>query len=124
MQMAQIAQCSAVFRAHAPSKIWISQMIIACELRHVLENAQALLDSFLSLRRQIAPIRQHIILDVIALLRGHLLPHPLTVAHVLLLLRGQLPKTSLILEHPLLVLVTEALRLIVSIRIVIILRAS
>jgi hypothetical protein len=123
VQMAQIAQCSAIFRAHAPSKIWVSQMFIACELRHVLENAQALLNRFLSLRWQIAPARQHIIPDVIALLRGHLLPHPFTVAHVLLLLRGQLPKTSLILEHPLPVLGAKAW-LPIRIPIVIILRAS
>jgi hypothetical protein len=124
VQMAQIAQCSAVFRAHAPSKIWVPQMFIARELGHVLENAQALLDGFLSLWRQIAPGGQHIILNVIALLRGHLLPHPFTVAHVLLLLWGQLPKTSLILEHPLSVLGAKALLLIVSIRIVIVLPAS
>ena len=124
MQMTQIAQCSAVFCAHAPSKIWVPQMFIARELGHVLENAQSLLDSFLSLRRQIAPGGQHIILNVIALLRGHLLPHPLAVAHVLLLLWGQLPKTSLILKHPLLVFGAEALLLIVSIRIVIVLPAS
>jgi hypothetical protein len=99
-------------------------MFIARELRHVLEHAQALLDGFLSLWRQIAPGGQHIILNVIALLRGHLLPHPFTVAHVLLLLRGQLPKTSLILEHPLPVLGAKALWLPIRIRIVIILRAS
>src|ERR1700686_5526998 len=64
MQMTQIAQCSAVFCAHAPSKIWVPQMFIARELVHVLENAQSLLDSFLSLRRQIAPGGQHIILNV------------------------------------------------------------
>jgi hypothetical protein len=124
VQMAQIAQCSAVFRAHAPSKIRVPQMFIARELRHVLENAQALLDGFLSLWRQIAPGRQHFIFNVIALLRRHLLPHTLTVAHVLLLLWGQLPKASLILEHPLLIFGAEALLLIVSIRIVIVLPAS
>jgi len=124
VQMAQIAQRSAVFRAHAPSKIWVPQMFIARELRHVLENAQALLDGFLSLWRQIAPSGQYIIFNVIALLRGHLLPHPLTVAHVLLLLWGQLPKASLILEHPLLVFGAEALWLPIRIRIVIVLPAS
>jgi hypothetical protein len=122
--MAQIAQCNAVFHAHAPSKIWVPQMFIACELGHVLENAQALLDGFLSLWRQIAPGGQHIILNVIALLRGHLLPHSLAVTHVLLLLWGQLPKASLILKDPLSIFGAEALLLIVSIRIVIVLPAS
>ena len=97
VQMAQIAQRSAVFWAHAASEVRVVQMLIARELRHVLKNAQTLLDSFLSLRRQIAPSRQHFIFNVIALLRRHLLPDALAVAHILLLLRRQLPKALLIL---------------------------
>ena len=98
-------------------------MLVACKLRHVLENAQPLLDSFLSLWRQVAPVRQHFIFNVIALLRRHLLPHPLAVAHVLLLLRRQLPKALLILKHPLSLFRAEAL-LVISIAIVVVLRAS
>jgi hypothetical protein len=101
VQMAQIAQRSAVFFAHPPSEVGVSEMLIARKLRHVLKNTQALLNRFLPLRRQIAPGRQHLIFDVIALLGSHLLPHSLAVAQVLLLLRRQLPKASLILEHPL-----------------------
>ena len=55
-------------------------MLIACEFGHVLENAQTLLDGFLSLWRQSAPIRQHIIFNVIPLLWRHLLPHALAIA--------------------------------------------
>jgi hypothetical protein len=124
MQMAQIAQRSAVFFAHPPSKIWVPQMLIARELRHVLKNSQALLNRFLSLRRQIAPVRQHIIFNVIALLGSHLLPHSLAVAHVLLLLRRQLPKASLILEHPLSILGAEPLWLPICVGTVIVLSAS
>lgn len=124
MQMAQIAQRSAVFFAHAPSEVGIPQMLITRELRHVLQYAQALFNRFLSLRRQIAPVRQHIIFNVIALLGSHLLPHSLAVAHVLLLLRRQLPKASLILKHPLSIFGAEALWLPVGIGIVIVLRAS
>ena len=98
-------------------------MLIASELGHVLENAQTLLDSFLSLRRQIAPSRQHFIFNVIALLRRHLLPDALAVAHILLLLRRQLPKALLILEHPLSLFGTEAL-LVISVGIVIVLPAA
>jgi hypothetical protein len=61
---------------------------------------------------------------VIALLRGHLLPHPLTVPHVLLLLWGQLPKASLILKNSLLVFGAESLLLVISVGIVVILPAS
>ena len=95
VQMAQIAQRSAVFWAHTASKVGVVQMLVARELRHILENAQTLLDGLLSLWRQIAPGWQHFIFNVIALLRRHLLPHPLAVAHILLLLRRQLPKALL-----------------------------
>jgi hypothetical protein len=121
--MAQIAERSAIFFAHTPSKVGVVQMLVACELRHILKNAQTLLDGFLSLWRQIAPRRQHFIFNVIALLLRHLLPYPLAVTHVLLLLRRQLPKALLILEHPLSIFGAEAL-LIISIGIVIVLRAS
>jgi hypothetical protein len=123
VQMAQIAQRSAVFWAHAASEVRVVQMLIARELRHVLKNAQTLLDSFLSLRRQIAPSRQYFIFNVIALLRRHLLPDALAVAHILLLLRRQLPKALLILEHPLSLFGTEAL-LVISVGIVIVLPAA
>src|SRR3984893_12634662 len=124
MHMAQIAQRSAIFWTHTASKVRVVQMLVARVLRHVLEHAQALLDGFLSLWRQSAPARQHFIFNVIALLRGHLLPHPLAIAHVLLLLRRQLPKALLILEHPLSVFGTEAL-LVISIAVaVIVLSAS
>ena len=123
VQMAQIAQRSAVFWTHSASKVRVVKMLVACKLRHVLENAQPLLDSLLSLWRQVAPVRQHFIFNVIALLRRHLLPHPLAVAHVLLLLRRQLPKALLILKHPLAFFGAEAL-LVISIAIVVVLRAS
>jgi hypothetical protein len=49
--MAQIAQRGAVFFAHTARKVGVSQMLIARELRHVLEDAETLLDGFLSLWR-------------------------------------------------------------------------
>jgi hypothetical protein len=123
VEMAQIAQRSAIFRAHTASKVGVVQMLIARELRHVLKNAQTLLDGFLSLQRQIAPSRQHFIFNVITLLRRHLLPDALAVAHILLLLRRQLPKALLILEHPLSLIGIEAL-LVISVGIVIVLPAA
>jgi hypothetical protein len=98
-------------------------MLVACELGHILENTQTLLNGFLSLRRQSAPIRQHFIFNVIPLLLRHLLPDPLAVAHVLLLLRRQLPKASLILEDPLSIFGAEPL-LVISVAVVTILPAS
>src|ERR1700676_5331848 len=107
--MAEIAQRSAVFCAHTASKVGVVQMLVARELGHVLKNAETLLDGFLSLWRQIAPVRQHLIFNVIPLLRRHLLPHPFAVAQVLLLLRRQLPKASLILEDALSIFGAETL---------------
>ena len=124
VEMAQIAQRSTVFFAHTPREVGVFQMLIARKLGHVLKHAQTLLNRFLSLWRQIAPVGQHFIFDVIALLRRHLLPHVLAVAHVLLLLRRQLPKASLILKNPLPIFGAEALLLVVSVAIVIVLRAS
>jgi hypothetical protein len=122
--MAQIAERSSVFCAHTAGKVGVAQMLVARKLRHVLEHAETLLDGFLPLWRQIAPSGQYIILNVIALLRGHLLPHPLAVAHVLLLLRRQLAKASLILEDALSIFGAEARWLVISIVVVIVLRAS
>jgi hypothetical protein len=122
MQMAQIAQRSAIFWTHPTSKVGVVQMLISRELRHVLEHTQTLLDGFLSLWRQIAPRGQHVIFNMIALLRRHLLPHPLAVAHILLLLRRQLPKALLVLEHSLSLFGAEVL-LVIFIGIVIILPA-
>jgi hypothetical protein len=123
VQMAQIAQQGAVFCAHTTRKVRVVQMLVARELRHILENAQTLLNGFLSLRRQSAPIRQHFIFNVIALLLRHLLPYPFAVAHVLLLLRRQLPKASLILEDALSLFGAEPL-LVISVAVVTILPAS
>ena len=122
MQMAQIAQRSAIFWTHPTRKIGVVQMLISRELRHVLEYAQTLPDGFLSLWRQIAPRGQNVIFNMIALLRRHLLPHPLAVAHILLLLRRQLPKALLVLEHSLSLFGAEVL-LVIFIGIVIILPA-
>jgi len=98
-------------------------MLVARELRHILENAQTLLDGFLSLWRQSTPGRQHFIFNVIALLLRHLLPHAFAVAHVLLLLRRQLPKALLILQHPL-PLFGAQVSLVISIAVVTILPAA
>lgn len=98
-------------------------MAIARGLGHVPENTEALLDGFLALPRHVSPSRQYIILNVIALLRGHLLPDAAAFAHVLLLLGGELAEALPILQHTLAVFGAEAL-LLVAIASVIIFRAA
>src|SRR5450432_2541698 len=98
-------------------------MAIAGVLRHVPENPQALFNSFLTLWRHVAPGGQHIILDVVALPRGHLLPDAAAFTHILLLLGRQLPEALAILQHPLAVFGAEAL-LLVAIASAIVFRAA
>lgn len=98
-------------------------MSIARRFRHVLQHTQALLDSLLPLLRQIPPRRQHVVLDMFALLRRHLLPHPPAFPHVLLLLRRQLPEALLILYHPLAVFRAQAI-LLLAVATIVILPAS
>jgi hypothetical protein len=123
MLVTEVAQGSAIFVAHAAGKVRIVEVAVTRVFRHVAENAEALLDGFLTLRRHVAPRRQNIILDVIALLRGHLLPHAAAVTHILLLLGSQLAESLAILQNALAVFGAEAL-LLISIATVIIFRAA
>src|SRR5450432_983785 len=112
VEVTEVAQGGAIFVGHAAGKVWIVEVAVARVLWHVLENAEALLDGFLALRRHVSPRRQNVILDVIALLRGHLLPDAAAFAHILLLLRRQLAEALPILQHALAVFGAEALLLV------------
>lgn len=124
MEVAEVAQRGAVLVAHTASKVWIVEVLVTRRLGHVLKNAQALLDGFLALGRHVAPIGQYFILNVVALLRRHLLPDAVAVAHILLLLRRQLPEALLILDHALALFGAEPSLLVTSVGTVVILRAS
>jgi hypothetical protein len=123
VEVTEVAQGGAIFVGHAAGKVWIVEVAVARVLRHVLENAEALLDGFLALRGHIAPGGQDIILDVIALLRSHLLPDVSALTHVLLLLGRQLAESLTILQNALPVFGAEAL-LLAAIASVIIFRAA
>jgi hypothetical protein len=112
MEMAEVAQGGAIFVSHAAGKVWIVEVTVARVLGHVLQNTEALLNGFLALRRHVAPGRQNIVLDVIALLRSHLLPDAATLAHILLLLRRQLAEALAILQDALAVFGAKALLLV------------
>jgi hypothetical protein len=121
VKVTEVAQGGAIFLAHAAGKVWVLEVAVPGGLRHVLEHAQTLLDCFLALWRHVAPGRQNFILDMVALMRRHLLPDAIPVAHVLLLLRRQLPEALLILHHPLAFLGAQPLAAVSSI---VIFRAS
>jgi hypothetical protein len=87
MQVAQIMQRGLVFFTQPASEVWIVQPLIARGLRHVLEDAQPLLDRLPTFRRKLPPRRQYIILNVVALFQRHLPPRLLALALVRFLLR-------------------------------------
>ncbi len=101
MQMAQVPQRRPILFTHALSKPRIIQPLIPRRLRHVLQHAQPVTDRLLSVRRHLTPLRQHIILHVIALLRRHPTPHLRSIAQHLLLRRRHALQTLLVLQSAL-----------------------
>lgn len=99
VQVAQVTQRRFVLCTHATRKIRIIQMLVARRLWHVLQHAEPLLNRALPVRRKLSPPRQHIIFDVIPLLRRQFLPRLRPVAHLLLLLRRK-PVELLLVSLP------------------------
>ena len=98
MLMGQVSQHVLVFFTHAASEVRIIQVTVACVFRHVLQDAQAVLNRFLALRRHLLPFGKDVILDVLPLLRSHSAPLVRGSAHILLLLRRQVPELFLALR--------------------------
>jgi len=96
--VAQIPQHLPVFFAHSARKIRIAQMPVTRGLRHVLQHAQPLLNGTLPVRRQLLPLRQHVIPEMVSLLWRKLLPILSSSFHILLSLRRQLIELPLILR--------------------------
>ena len=67
-------QSRLVFVAHSARKVRIAQAPVARGLRHILQHAKLLLNRLLALPRNLSPLRQHIILNMLALLRRHPAP--------------------------------------------------
>ena len=92
MQVAQIPQRRPIFLAHPARKIRIIQPLIPRRLRHILQHAQSLPNRLLPIGRHLPPLRQHIVPNVIALLRCQ--PAPLLARRQFLLLRRrQMPQS-------------------------------
>jgi hypothetical protein len=89
MQMAQIAQRRTIFLAHAARKVRVIQPLIPRAFRHILQQPQSLLHRLTPVRRHLSPSRQHVILDMLALLRSHSLPDLRAIAQNLALRRRQ-----------------------------------
>lgn len=67
-------KCRFVFVAHSARKVRIAQAPVARGLRHILQHAKLLLNHLLALPRNLSPLRQYIILNMLALLRSHPAP--------------------------------------------------
>lgn len=104
MFVAQIPQHLLVFFAHPAREVRIIQVPVARRFGHILQNAQPLLNSFLPLGRQLLPPWQHVIADVLPLLRRHPLPDARAVAKLLLLRRRKTAQSPLVLRQPLAIL--------------------
>src|SRR5882724_3435870 len=101
VQVAQIPQHGFVFVRHPAREIRIAQMLIPRRLRHVLQYTQTLLNRTLPLRRQLLPLRHHIVLDVILLFRRHPVPVPRALLHLLPLSGIQLLIILVVLQRSL-----------------------
>ena len=104
MQMAQIPQGRPILVADSFGKPRIIQPLIPRRFRHVLQHAQPLLNRLTPVGRHLAPSREHIILDVISLLRSHLRPDMFLYRLVRSLLRSHAIPLIKLLPDPALLL--------------------
>jgi hypothetical protein len=99
MQMAEIVECRLIFLAHPARKIRIIQPLIPGGLRHILQHSQPLLNCLPAVWRHLPPLREHVVANMIPLLRSHPLPNLRSVAQFLLLRRRQIPQPLFVLEN-------------------------
>lgn len=88
VQVAQVAERGSVLVIHAAGEVRVVEALIAREFRHVLQHAQALLNSLPAVLRKLLPLGHHVIADVLALLGSHALPDLIAFTKILALLRG------------------------------------
>src|SRR5215469_8448862 len=74
MRVTQIPQHRLFVVAHPLREVWVIQPLVARRFRHILKHAQLLLHHLLAVPRHLLPLRQHVVFDVLALLRRQLPP--------------------------------------------------
>ena len=87
--VAQVTQHGLVFGAQTAHELRAIQTLLAGCVGHVLQNAQAPRDGLFAIRRQLPPLGQNVVADVLSLLGGHLLPDSSVLADLILLLRAE-----------------------------------
>jgi len=130
VEVAEIVEHGTVLVRHAAGEIRIAETAIARGLRHVLQDAELLLDGLLALPGHLAPTGQHIGLDVVtlfgsqaapgifffaqigALLRGHTVPLAELIADSILLFGRQVLKSLTASQNALALLRSEVAHLV------------
>ena len=107
VQMTQIPQCCPILVAHSFGKFRVIQPLIPRRLWHVLQYAQSLSNGLPALCGHLLPLRQHIIPNVILLLRSQPAPLLSSPAQFFSLGRGEIPVPIVVLENLLLVLLGQ-----------------
>lgn len=82
MHVTQVLQGGFFLLGHALGEIRISEALVACGLRHILQDTEFLLDHLLAVPGHLLHFRQHIIFDVVALLRSQIAPSLFLVVQI------------------------------------------
>jgi len=82
MHMSEVVKNGFFLVTHSTGEVRIIEALIASRFRHILENAQLLIDQLLPIPRHLPHLREHIVLDVIALLRSQIAPGLLLGAQI------------------------------------------
>ena len=97
MGVAEVPEHGLFVVAHPAREVRIAESLITRGFRHILQDAQLLLHHLLAIPRHLAPLRKHIVLDVVALLRCQVTPSLFVAAQACLLLRRHvIPLTELL----------------------------
>ena len=88
MHVAEVLESGLFVVGHAAREIRIGETLIARRFRHVLQDAELLLDHLLAVPGHLAHLGQHIVFDVVALRRSQLAPGIFALTEFVLL-RGR-----------------------------------
>jgi len=110
VEVAEVVEHGAVVVGHAASEVGIAEAAIARGLRHILQDAEFLLNGLLALPRHLAPTGQHIGLDVVALLGSQAAPGIFLFAQIGALLRGHTVPLAELVADPILLFGRQVLK--------------
>lgn len=101
MQVAQVTQRRFILFTHAAGKVRVVQVLVARGLRHIFQDAQAILNGALAVRRHLLPLGEHVVADVILLLPGQRIPDTDAILQFLTLRGTLLLQRAIVIEDAL-----------------------